>query len=622
MKKLCLSIFFLVLCSGLFSAEYTYTPSQISSLKAKLKDGLLPGDIVYLADGTYSDFQVVFSGSGTAINPITLKAKNEGKVVLTGNINLKIGGSYLVVDGLTLKDGMAANEGDIIEFRTSSSVFANNCRLTNTVIDNCNNPDESYQTSTDKSERWVMLYGKNNRVDHCYFTNKTSGGVLMMVNIEKSDSQENNHLIDHNFFGYRSKFSPGNNAETIRLGDSKTSQLSCQTIVESNFFYTCNGEAEIVSIKSCDNIIRKNVFYESQGALVCRHGHRNTIESNAFIGNGVNDCGGVRVINQGHKIYNNFFQDLQGTGSRSALCVMMGIFEKPTSSTDLDKEPLNAYHQVKDVEISYNTFVNCKNVDLGTETSYTYSSSNPYYPNQKVTGTLKPECTIARNVFYNVDNNTILNRVASNDANIIYSNNIYRFKKTFTLSGFTYRALDYSASTEGAGKGIVRLNNTSDNILDAPDTGGTDFSYVSADLSGNSRPETKNMGALEFEHRTNPFVTVRLSECGTDWYPQQQADKTVIKGKTDFWENLSNISLSEIQQPKVQIISEGGKQFRIISETKISNFFVYNSLGSLVFNNQVQDYTKTINFSNLSSGIYYLLLTLANNQSYSNKILI
>ena len=621
MKKIYLCFVLLFICANIFSAEYTYTPSTISELKAKLNGNLQPGDIVYLNDGIYPNFQVIFSGSGTQTNPITLKSKNAGKAILTGNLNIKIGGDYLIVDGLVLKDGMAANGTDIIEFRTSSSTFAYNCRLTNTVIDNCNNPDEAYRANTDLSERWVMLYGKSNRVDHCYFSNKINGGVLMMVNVEKTESQDNNHLIDYNFFSYRPKFDPGNNAETIRLGDSKTSQLSSMTTVENNVFYTCNGEVEIISIKSCDNIIRKNVFYESQGSVVCRHGHRNTIESNAFIGNNVNNCGGVRIINQGHKVYNNFFQDLNGTGSRSALCVMMGIFEKPTSSTDTDKEPLNAYHRVKDVDISYNTFVNCANIDLGTDCSYTYSSSNPFYPEQKVYGTLKPECIIARNVFYNPTSSNCINKISGNADLMIFSDNIYKFSKTISLSGFTSRNLDYKQYTD-QGKGIYYLANTQDIVLYAPNSA-TDFNYVTSDISGAARSGIKSMGAQQFDNKEKAFATVRPNNCGTAWYESQQTDLQSIRNKTDFWETSSGITSSTQNPFSIQIYKHENNTYRITSDEQlISSVHIYSLNGLLITKQQVNDYSTIVDCTHFQSGIYLMKVKNDLNESVTSKILV
>ncbi|WP_163319666.1 chondroitinase-B domain-containing protein [Dysgonomonas sp. 520] len=605
MKKTIFILFFIFFCSNIFSAEYVYNSTQVSALKNKINGKLSAGDIVYLADGTYNNLQLVFTGKGTESKPIVLKAKNPGKVILTGGISIKISGTYLVVDGLVLKDGMAATGSDIIEFRTSSTAFAYNCRLTNTVIDNCNNPDESYRNNTEKSERWVMLYGKNNRVDHCYFTNKINGGVLMMVNINSSDSQENNHLIDYNFFSNRPRFDLGNNAEILRFGDSGTSQLSCKSIAENNIFYACDGEVEIISLKSCDNIVRKNVFYESAGSVVCRHGHRNTIESNAFIGNDKKSCGGVRIINQGHRVYNNYFQDIQGTGSRSALCVMMGLFEMPTSSTDLGKEPLNTYHRVKDVEIAYNTFVNCKNIDLGTETSYTYPSSNPYYPNQKIYGTLKPECTIANNLIYAPSSSSIINMIDDRASDISFSDNIYKFKKTISTNGFTSRELNYTVRTD-AGKGIYTLTNTDASILNPPNSGVIDFPYVVSDISGNARTGIKNVGAQQFVNKSSSFSTAKPSQCGVGWYQTQQTEMSVINSKTDFWEGNSGI-LNAGAENLFRITNEGNV-YKITSDVVISDVSVLNVSGKTLSKEKGNDKNCIVDCSNLVSGVYLLLV--------------
>lgn len=618
MKHFFVYIFLFLTSQSLLSAEYTYGPTQISALKSKLNGNLSSGDIVYLEDGTYNDIQLVFSGNGTQTKPITLKAKNQGKVIFTGKISLKIGGNYLVVDGLVLKDGMAADGTDIVEFRSSSSNFANNCRLTNTVIDNCNNPDESYRSSADKSERWVMFYGKNNRVDHCYFTNKINGGVLIMVVIKETNSQENNHQIDHNFFGSRPSFAPGNNAEIIRLGDSNTSQLSCKSIIENNVFYTCNGEVEIISIKSCDNTVRYNVFYESQGSVVCRHGHRNTIESNAFIGNGVKNCGGIRIINEGHRVYNNFLQDIEGTGSRSALCVMMAIFETPTSSTNIDKEPLNAYHRVKNVQICHNTFVNCKNIDLGTDTKYTYSSTNPYYPNKTVKGTFIPEFLLAQNVFYNTSVNSILNEV--NVSKATYTDNIYRFKQNVSITGFVYKALDYSKGISEYGKGIYKLNNSDESVL-KPSAGPINFTYVANDISGKTRPSVKSAGAQQFENVALPFITVKPSDCGVDWYDLQKTDIDKITSKTDFGEKDNPNGLTEIDSEvnNIRINNEGSGVYKITSDISLSDVYVFDLNGKLLLSQSVNN-NALINCSALLPNIYLFNIRTVNGNTFNQKV--
>lgn len=533
MRSVLLFLVALLYSHTISSAEYSFTPSDMPQLAKILKGKLKAGDIVYLEDGVYKDFQVVFKGNGSEKYPITLKARNVGKVILTGALSVRISGDYLTIDGFVMKDGMAAKT-DIIEFRTSSTEFANYCRLTNSVIDNCNNPDPKFRTSTKFSERWIMLYGKNNRIDHCYFTNKINGGVLMMVNIKDEASQDNNHKIDCNFFSHRPYFTPENNAEIIRLGDSYTSQLSCKSIIENNYFLACDGEVEIISIKSCDNILRKNVFYESQGALVCRHGHRNTIEGNVFIGNGKQNTAGVRIINQGHRVFNNLFQDLVGTRSYSALCVMAGVFELPTEKTDLDREPLNAYHRVKDVEICHNTFINCQNIDLGTNTVYYYSESNPIFPSKKVDGRLAPQCIIANNVIYNTESSNVLNLVHENTKDISFYNNVYNSRSKISVKGFVSRKVEYLKSPKGASKGLYKVKKVSEELFQFSELPSPKFEYVKYDIFGNLRDNPRSIGAYQVPMRSTILDVVKLSEVGVSWYTPITVDREYIFKKTDL----------------------------------------------------------------------------------------
>src|SRR5690606_7963466 len=84
--------------------------------------------------------------------------------------------------------------------------------------------------------------------------------------------------------------------ETLRVGTSHYSLSNSSTIIENNVFDRCDGEVEIISIKSGANIIRNNLIFESKGAVVLRHGNKNIVEGNVFLGNGVDHTGGIRVI--------------------------------------------------------------------------------------------------------------------------------------------------------------------------------------------------------------------------------------------------------------------------------------------------------------------------------------
>ena len=246
----------------------------------------------------------------------------------------------------------------MIDFQGEKGVYASYCRMTRCVIDECNDPQKG-ERPNEGDEYWVGLRGTNNRIDHCYFANKRVGGLVLQVWLS-ADNHLNNHLIDHNFFGERQPYG-GNGAEIIRIGHSWSSQLESRTIVEDNVFFRCSGENEIISVKSCHNVLRRNLFYESAGGLVCRHGHYNVIESNTFIGHNLRGTAGIRIINQGHTVYDNYIKDVRSFG----LLVRVGVYERPTAETDVKQEPLTSYHRVENVDIAYNTFLN-SSLELGS----------------------------------------------------------------------------------------------------------------------------------------------------------------------------------------------------------------------------------------------------------------
>jgi poly(beta-D-mannuronate) lyase len=236
------------------------------------------------------------------------------------------------------------------------------------------------------------LYGKNNRLDHCSFINKKNIGVLVAVILEDERSRSNFHSIDHNYFGYRTPLA-SNGGEIIRVGVSEHCEFNSNTIIEANFFEKCDGETEIISIKSCQNIVSNNLFKECQGAVVLRHGNYNRIANNVFLGNDKKGTGGVRVINKGQVVVNNFFYKCKGVDFRSPLSIMNGV---PNS-------PANRYVGVSDAVIANNSFYDCapisfsegkseerslqpKNVQFINNLFYTKSDTTIYHIYDDISG--------------------------------------------------------------------------------------------------------------------------------------------------------------------------------------------------------------------------------------------
>ena len=308
---------------------------------------LKPGDNLILADGVWNDFQIAFHANGTVENPITLRAENFGKVLISGQSNLKISGSHIVVKGLVFKNGYSPTR-ELVSFQGEEGVFASHVRFTENVIEDFNKPVRS------DIDNWIALYGQYNQIDHNYIAGKTNKGPSLVVRLGAELSQKNYHKIEYNYFGHRPPLG-GNGGETIRVGTSFTSRTESHTHIYRNYFDRCNGEVEIISNKSEYNLISENVFFESKGSVVFRHGGHNEISRNVFIGNGVADTGGIRVINNDQLVKDNYLEGLTGGKFLGALVVMNGV---PNS-------PQNRYHQVDNALIKNNSFVDVQNIGFG-----------------------------------------------------------------------------------------------------------------------------------------------------------------------------------------------------------------------------------------------------------------
>jgi poly(beta-D-mannuronate) lyase len=305
-----------------------------------------PGSTIVLANGIWKDAELLFQARGTAEAPITLEAETKGKVIFEGNSNLSIAGEYLVIKGLVFKNGYTPTNA-VISFRKNRMEMANNCRLTECVIDDYNNPERQVQ------DYWITIYGKNNRIDHNHIAGKKNLGVTMIVGLDTKESRENNHKIDHNYFGPRPTY--GNNGgETLRIGTSHHALENSNTLVESNYFDRCNGEHEIISNKACQNTFKYNTFFECTGTLTMRHGNETLVDGNVFIGNGKPSTGGVRVINETQTVINNYHIGLTGYRFRGAFVMMNGVPDSPP----------NRYVPVIDSKVKNNTFINCDHIQL------------------------------------------------------------------------------------------------------------------------------------------------------------------------------------------------------------------------------------------------------------------
>lgn len=503
-------VYLLVASSNILATSYyVSTASEINTAMISA----VPGDTLIMTVGDWINQRIEFKGNGTVDKNIVLKAEVPGLVVLKGTSTLRIGGTYLTVDGLYFVDGYSAS-GSVVEFR--SGVNSQYCRLTNTAIINYN------PASNSTDYKWISLYGNNNRVDHCYTSGKKHSGTTLVIWL---DGQTSYHTIDSNYFAYRPELGV-NGGETIRIGTSEYSHTDSYTLVENNYFERCNGEIEIISNKSGHNIFRYNTFFECEGSLTLRHGEFAEVYGNFFLGNKKANTGGVRIIDSDHKVYNNYFQDLRGSGNRSSLTIMNGV---PNS-------PDNRYFQVERAEVVNNTFVNCSyNFTIGA------GSDNEL--------TLPPkDCKIANNL---VLSSSQMIDYDDNPININYDSNIMFGGPLGIDQTAGIQIIDPQLSE--AIDGLWRPSVTSP-IINA---GSNDYSYIYYDFDGQQRDGGIDIGADEVSELPITHRPLTGDDVGPSWYPLAETPGRTIYVEAGLDSLLNAIEDASVKDT-IELVTDGG----------------------------------------------------------------
>ncbi|GIZ07833.1 chondroitinase-B domain-containing protein [Flavobacterium sp. UMI-01] len=453
------------------------------------------GDEIILANGVWNDVRIQFKGKGTSNAPIVLRAETPGKVFIEGVSDLKIGGTYLEVSGLYFRNGYTPSN-TVIDFHIDNKNIANHCKVTQCVI------EDFTQLNRVRDDHWIEFWGRHNQLDHCYITGKSNQGPTIMVILKGNEHINNYHKITNNHFGPRPR-KGGPHGETIQLGDSGTSMAPSNTLVANNYFERCDGEVEIISNKSNNNEFRNNIFYKSEGSLVLRHGNYCTIDGNIFIGDENSDfMGGVRVINTGHWITNNYFYKIKGDEFRSALAVMNGV----------PKAPQNRYNQVTDAVIAYNTFVDCI-------TPWQFSvganmNKSDVLPATEIRSARPERIVVANNMIYNQNPNDFPIKAYDKVDGVQFKNNI----------------LNSPNNGDVKDKGIQTENFTLSKISDwlyipgsnkAEVYEGFDFENIKTDLFGNERTKQNAIGAVVLPVDTSKGV-ITINNYGTNWFSPEK----------------------------------------------------------------------------------------------------
>jgi poly(beta-D-mannuronate) lyase len=275
----------------------TYDVATQAELDARLGKAIA-GDCIVVGDGTYAIGALDVTGN--AARPIVVRAQHRGKTVIaSGTLTTSAKTAYLVLDGF--------------DWTTTGSLRIDGC-------DHCRLTRNRFRLTETADMDWIVLTNTNHvRIDHNEIGPKAHTGNPISIfgtggAVARNTRIDHNHIHDLQTGGdYPSKgcgFNPG--GEAIRVGVSGLAALSSATIIEHNLFERCDGDPETISTKTSDNVVRYNTFRSTAGSISLRVGDRGRVCGNFVFGGGKACSGGIRLIGEGHAVYDNYVEGVDG----------------------------------------------------------------------------------------------------------------------------------------------------------------------------------------------------------------------------------------------------------------------------------------------------------------------
>lgn len=398
MKTRSLLLASLLLAVTPFASAATYTVNNASDFNNL--PTLNAGDVVVMNSGSYGSLNktLVSSISTDAIaqsNPILVYAATPGGVDVTQPSQITLQGRGIILAGLDFVSGsgMLANSDDTPVWIIKTDANSRYMKISNVRFLNAN--------AGDNYGHWIYLEGFNHTIEYCSFEGKTSRNATVAFKRHTSEagiSTTRNHVLRYSYFGPRECSTTENGFETIRIGDSSSQAHDMNVTIERNVFYRAiwrndgqkPNDMEIISNKSKGNKFLHNTFLESYGQLTLRHGDAALVEGNYIIGGGyysgssilMNSANanqtGIRIVGTDHVIRNNFLINLIGTNLRAALCLMGG----ESSHTDGNGSGgYNGYEAAHNAQIYNNTFIDCREINLGYRSAGTVNPTGVQFYN-------------------------------------------------------------------------------------------------------------------------------------------------------------------------------------------------------------------------------------------------
>jgi len=542
-----------------------------------------PGDTIVVKEGNFdTDGSVTIRNNGTAEAPIVIMAETMNGTNLVNESYFDFRKcSYITISGFTF------SSTDVTAVKLQAS---HHIRITNNI----------FRINETESVKWILVGGiwddpnalsHDNKIDHNIFENKTQPGNFITIDGTPDPTyiSSQRDTIEYNYFRNNNPRAE-NEKESIRVGWSELSASSGNTVIQYNLFEDCNGDPEVISVKTCDNIVRYNTFIRCQGTVCLRHGNRSVVHGNFFLGEEVTGTGGIRLYGDDHLIFNNYFEGLTGTTWDAPLTLTNGDYDGGTN--------YSKHWRIKRAKIVFNTLVNNTNgIEIGYSNNGKYSK-----PPQDV--------VISNNIISGNKNDLV--KIISTPASMTWQNNIMFATGTASLgTNFSQEEAKLVDPLLVWEENIYRISDVSPAI----DSASGEWSYVVDDMDGQLRDGTPDIGADEFS--TLEIVNKLLT-------PEDVGP--VEKKPTSFSENSGVASKSFLLRGNYpNPFNNSTKIAFVLNQTSNVTVKIYNILGKKIATLLEKkltngEYVVTWNASGESSGIYFVKV-LADEKFYTHRLI-
>ncbi len=539
----------------------TYYVNSIVALQTKINSAsTVAGDSIILADGTYLNSTLTIGKSN-----ITVMSATPGGVFLNGTNDITISGNYVIFSG----------------FQFTSGDIGSNYLL---KVSGSNNKITQLNFSNYYAKKYIEIQAGSqyNEISYCNLEKKPAAAEIGCTIQISTSSVIGYHKIRYCSFQNYYGIGGDNGNEPIRIGLGAEYLNKSRTIVEYCYFNNTGlGDSESVSVKCQENVIRFCTFTNQQNAMLCfRNGDNNVAYSNFFI-----NAGGIRVKEANNiYCYNNYFEN-SGVGSTADAVTYLYVapLVPPTTASPrtINLENINFIH---------NTFYNCGDIDLGGTGAMRNTWANNIF--KKSSGSIFKNANLgtswAGNIYQLGTNNTLGIAIASG----MTSTNPF-----LALNSEGYYGLSSSSPVNNANAGYPTILNIT-NIDDDP--------TLLFDISGQPRPSTvtsKDVGCDEYTTGTTTNHPLTLSEVGPSYLMALSANPFDLSDKkTSIFPNPVKNNLT-IQFPNT-----------IDSDTEVTIITINGQLvkKQIIAQNELVDYQKLIDVTDLKNGIYLLQLHSTN----------